>query len=59
MFDYISGKLALLDPGFAVVDAGGVGYRLTITQTTYDAMPPPPDGGGGAHRQTVHLHGGA
>ena len=40
MFYYISGKLALLDPGFAVVDAGGVGYRLTITQTTYDAMPP-------------------
>lgn len=40
MFYYISGKLALLEPGFAVVDAGGVGYRLTITQTTYAAMPP-------------------
>ena len=39
MFYYISGKLALLEPGFAVVDAGGVGYRLTITQTTYAAMP--------------------
>ena len=40
MFYYISGKLAMLDPTFAVVDAGGVGYRLTITQTTYAAMPP-------------------
>lgn len=40
MFYYISGKLALLDPSFAVIDANGVGYRLTITQTTYSAMPP-------------------
>lgn len=40
MFYYISGKLAILEPTFAVVDAGGVGYRLTITQTTYAAMPP-------------------
>ncbi len=40
MFYYISGKLARLEPGFAVIDAGGVGYRLTVSQTTYDAMPP-------------------
>ena len=40
MFYYISGKLALLDPTFAVVDANGVGYKLTITQTTYSSMPP-------------------
>lgn len=40
MFYYISGKLSLLEPTFAVVDANGVGYRLTITQTTYSAMPP-------------------
>ncbi len=40
MFYYISGKLTLLDPTFAIVDANGVGYRLTITQTTYSAMPP-------------------
>ena len=39
MFYYISGKLALLQPGFAVVDAGGVGYRLTISQNTYDTLP--------------------
>ena len=40
MYYYISGKLALLENGTAVVDAGGVGYKLTISGTTYDAMPP-------------------
>lgn len=39
MFYYISGKLALLAPAFAVVDVNGVGYKLTISGTTYDAMP--------------------
>ena len=39
MFYYISGKLAHLAPAFAVVDVGGVGYKLTISGTTYDAMP--------------------
>jgi Holliday junction DNA helicase RuvA len=44
MFYYISGKLAALereaDKGFAVIDAGGVGYKLTVSGTTYDQMPP-------------------
>jgi Holliday junction DNA helicase RuvA len=40
MFYFIQGKLALLDPTFAVLDVGGVGYKLTISQTTHDAMPP-------------------
>lgn len=40
MFYYIEGKLAHLDYTFAVVDAHGVGYKLTITQTTYESMPP-------------------
>ncbi len=40
MFYYISGALALLEPGIAVLDAGGVGYKLTISGTTYEAMPP-------------------
>ena len=40
MFYYIEGKLAHLDYAFAVVDAHGVGYKLTITQSTYEAMPP-------------------
>lgn len=39
MFYYISGKLAHLENGVAVIDAGGVGYRMTISGTTYDAMP--------------------
>ncbi len=40
MFYYISGKLAALDPTFAVIDAGGVGYKMTISQSTYSSMPP-------------------
>ena len=39
MFYYISGKLAHLDPAFAVIDAGGVGYKLTISGTTHASMP--------------------
>ena len=35
MFYYICGKLDYLDPSFAVIDAGGVGYKLTISQTTF------------------------
>ncbi len=38
MFYYINGKLALLDPAYAVVDAGGVGYKLTISLTTYSHL---------------------
>lgn len=39
MFYYIRGKLAHLDQSFAVVDAGGVGYKLTISGSTYAALP--------------------
>ena len=39
MFYYISGTLAHLENGCAVIDAGGIGYRLTISGTTYDVMP--------------------
>lgn len=39
MFYFIEGKLAHLNYGFAVLDANGVGYKMTITQTTYEAMP--------------------
>lgn len=39
MFYYISGKLAHLDPAFAVIDAGDVGYKLTISGTTHASMP--------------------
>ncbi len=40
MFYYLSGKLAYLQPGVAVIDCGGVGYKLSISGTTYDAIPP-------------------
>ena len=40
MFYYIKGKLAHLDPTYAVVDAGGVGYKLTISASTHSQMPP-------------------
>lgn len=40
MFYYINGALAHLENGCAVLDVGGVGYRLTISGTTYDSMPP-------------------
>lgn len=39
MFYYISGPLAHLELNTAVVDAGGVGYKLTISQTTYSSLP--------------------
>jgi Holliday junction DNA helicase RuvA len=39
MFYYIKGTLAHLEPTFAVVDAGGVGYKLTISSTTHSSLP--------------------
>lgn len=35
MFYYISGKLAKLDASFAVVDANGVGFKMTVSKSTY------------------------
>ena len=40
MFYYISGKLVMADPQTAVIDAGGVGYKLTISENTYNSLPP-------------------
>ena len=34
MFYYVKGTLALTEPTFAVVECGGVGYKLTISGTT-------------------------
>lgn len=41
MFYCISGKLILLDVSFAVIDVGGIGYKLTISGTTHDSLPSP------------------
>lgn len=38
MFYYISGKPMLPDMTCAVIDAGGIGYRLTVTQNTHAAL---------------------
>lgn len=38
MFYYIQGPLTILEPTVAVIDAGGVGYKLTISTTTHDHL---------------------
>ena len=38
MFYFISGKLANISPTYAVIDAGGVGYKLTISGYTYGEL---------------------
>jgi Holliday junction DNA helicase RuvA len=39
VFDYVSGRLAMRKPAFAVIDAGGVGYRVEIPLSTYEKLP--------------------
>lgn len=36
----ITGKLVCMEPGFAVVEAGGVGYRCSTTTGTLAKLPP-------------------
>ena len=38
MFYFIEGPLALLKPGFAVISASGVGYKMTISDRTYATL---------------------
>lgn len=38
MIEYIKGELAELTPAMAVIDAGGVGYGLNISLSTYSAI---------------------
>ena len=38
MFYYINGSVALLEPDRAVLDCSGVGYLISITRKTYDAL---------------------
>ena len=40
MFHYLNGYLTHLEGSFAVLDVGGVGYKLTVSGTTYNALPP-------------------
>ncbi len=39
MLYYIKGELVLLETGCAVIDAGGVAYKMAISQHSYDALP--------------------
>ena len=38
MFHYFRGILALCTPNTAVIDCGGVGYKLTVSATTHSAI---------------------
>ncbi|HEX2583359.1 MAG TPA: Holliday junction branch migration protein RuvA [Chlamydiales bacterium] len=40
MFEYIKGTLVDKDPSKAVVEAGGIGYRLSIPLSTFNRLPP-------------------
>ncbi len=39
MFYYIKGPLVTSDLHMAVIDAGGVGYKMTISENTYRSLP--------------------
>lgn len=38
MFYHLSGELVLCEPSTAVIDCGGVGYKVTISQMGYDSL---------------------
>lgn len=38
MFQYISGQLADINPTSAVIDVGGIGYKLTVSGNSYEAL---------------------
>ena len=39
MYYYIRGELVVSTPNMAVVDAAGVGYKMTISENTYRTLP--------------------
>ena len=41
MYYHIEGDLALKDANLAVIDCGGVGYKLNISHTTFSRLPEP------------------
>lgn len=38
MYEYITGKLAELNPAYAVIEAGGIGYFINISLQTYSEL---------------------
>ena len=53
MFYFIKGPLVMSDLHTAVIDAGGVGYKLTISENTYRTLPRM--GAGGVVTLYTHL----
>jgi len=39
VYDFLNGRIAARKPGYAVVDVGGVGYRVEIPLSTYEKLP--------------------
>ena len=39
MYDFLSGRIALRKPDYAVLDVNGVGYRVEIPLSTYEKLP--------------------
>ena len=39
MYYYVKGDLVAATPSMAVVDAGGVGYKMTVSENTYRSLP--------------------
>jgi Holliday junction DNA helicase RuvA len=39
VYDFLNGRVASRKPNFAVIDVGGVGYRVEIPLSTYEKMP--------------------
>lgn len=44
MFYHIAGEYVHIDENFAVIDCGGVGYRLTVSRNTATALGTPAEG---------------
>ena len=43
MFYFIRGELVLIEQNFAVIDAAGVGYKLTVSGHTHASLPRSPE----------------
>lgn len=52
MIDYLKGTLVAATPHHAVIEAGGIGYRVLIPISSYEALPRP----GAEVKLLTHLH---
>jgi Holliday junction DNA helicase RuvA len=49
MYEFISGKLVELNPAYAVIEAGGIGYQINISLNTFALLE-------GKSEATLYLH---